>query len=282
MPNLTPEGLRRVTEIASRHGVGLEAASALLDSLALGNGAQAQFDHPDLGGMGQWSRGGMIMIGDMFNHGLKHRVDALCNDLAGLLRDPSRFTADAARPKSESRTGDGTSLFVAGPGSGGRWWPAELGEPGSVGAQNELRYAYFPGARRIAIRQGGRVRVYDSGEHRLSGFSQQQGGDQSLTFTSQFGIVRVADLAEVSGQGGDSWAPSPAPVLERGSATAVPTPQAAPATPVAPASQAASAAAPLAANEILAIIESLAGLRDKNILTEEEFSAKKAELLRRL
>ena len=33
---------------------------------------------------------------------------------------------------------------------------------------------------------------------------------------------------------------------------------------------------------ILAIIESLAGLREKNIITEEEFSAKKAELLRRL
>ena len=27
----------------------------------------------------------MIMIGDMFNQGLKHRVDALCNELAGFL-----------------------------------------------------------------------------------------------------------------------------------------------------------------------------------------------------
>ena len=65
MPNLTPDGLRIVAEIASRHGVSLEAAFAVLDSLALSNGAQAQFSHPDLGGMGQWSRGGMIMIGDM-------------------------------------------------------------------------------------------------------------------------------------------------------------------------------------------------------------------------
>jgi hypothetical protein len=35
--------------------------------------------------MGQWSRGGMIMIGDMFNQGLKHRVDTLCKELAGFL-----------------------------------------------------------------------------------------------------------------------------------------------------------------------------------------------------
>ena len=103
-----------------------------------------------------------------------------------------------------------------------------------------------------------------------------------MTFTSQLGIVRVADLAEVSGQDEDSRPTAPTPVLERGSTTAVSAPQAARVTPVTPASQAASAAAPLVANEIVAIIESLAGLRDKNILTEEEFSAKKAELLRRL
>ena len=45
---------------------------------------------------------------------------------------------------------------------------------------------------------------------------------------------------------------------------------------------AATAAAPLAGNEIIAVIENLGRLRDKNIITEEEFSAKKAELLRRL
>jgi hypothetical protein len=28
----------------------------------------------------------MIMVGDMFNQGLKYRVDALCSELAGLLR----------------------------------------------------------------------------------------------------------------------------------------------------------------------------------------------------
>ena len=73
----------------------------------------------------------------------------------------------------------------------------DLGSPASAGAQNNLRYAFFPGPRRLAIQQEGRVRVYDTGEHMLSGFSQQQGGDQSLTFTSQFGLVRVADLQPV-------------------------------------------------------------------------------------
>jgi hypothetical protein len=37
----------------------------------------AQFSHPEFGGSGQWMRGGMSMIGDMFNSGLKSRVDSL-------------------------------------------------------------------------------------------------------------------------------------------------------------------------------------------------------------
>jgi hypothetical protein len=272
MPKLTHDGLRMVAEIASRHGVSREAAFALLDSLALSNGTQAQFNHPDLGGMGQWSRGGMIMIGDMFNQGLKHRVDELCNELAALEREQPSIHADAGRGQSQSQGGR-ASLFVQGSDSPNRWWPPELGEPASVGSQNDMRYAFFPATRRIAIQQGGRLRVYDSGEHRLSGFSQQQGGDQSLTFTSQFGVVRLADLPEAS-EGETSRepaaaAPAPSPI-----------PQARAAAPATPA--AGTSAASLPASEILKIIESLAGLREKNIITEEEFAAKKAELLSRL
>src|SRR5271155_2300852 len=201
MPNLTPEGLRAVGEIANRNGVSLEAALALVDSLAQGGGRQAQFNHPDLGGMGQWSQGGMIMVGDMFNQGLKARVDALCSELAGLRgRQPSLGLAPG-QSQSQVESGGGVSLFVAGSGSASPWWPAELGNPASTGAQNDLRYAFFPGPRRLAIREGGRVLVYDTDDHRLSGFSQQQGGDQSLTFTSQFGLVRVADLPLVDPRG---------------------------------------------------------------------------------
>ena len=60
-----------------------------------------------------------------------------------------------------------------------------------------MRYAYFPVRRRLAVRQDGRVRVFDTGEHRIGGFSQQQGGIQTLTFSSQSGTVRLEDLREV-------------------------------------------------------------------------------------
>jgi hypothetical protein len=266
MPDLTPEGARILAEAAKRHGVSLEAARTLLGALAEGHGRQAQFNHPDLGGMGQWSQGGMIMIGDMFNQGLKYRVDALCNELAGLLnREPP-----LAVQRQEQSSGGETSLFVAGSRSPGQWWPTELGQPASTGAQNDLRYAFFPASRRLAIQQGGVVRVYDSGEHRLSGFSQQQGADQSLTFTSQFGTVRVADLPLVSPEARPIETPS-------SPASSAPEMQAS----VAPAA-ANMPNAPSATADILKAIEGIAELRRKNILTEEEFAAKKAELLSRL
>jgi Short C-terminal domain len=255
MPELTAEGRRIIADVARRHGVSEGAVAELLAALVAGGGGQAQFNHADLGGMGQWSQGGMVMVGDMFNNALKARVDALCAELARLLPAAGLFAPAVASRQSQSqgqRGGIGVSLFVPGSLASAEWWPADLGSPASVGAQNDLRYAFFPAARRLAIARGGQVTVYDTGDHRIGGFSQQQSGDQSLTFTSQHGLVRVADL----------------PVL-RGSA--------APAGPAA-----AAPAAPAGADDIFARIEQLAALRAKDILTDQEFEAKKAELLSRL
>ncbi len=280
MQELTPEGRKIVDDLARRHGVGSDAVAALLCALELGNGAQAQFNHPDLGGMGQWSQGGMIMIGDMFNQGLKYRVDALCREIADLLRSqPSLNRPVASQSQSQGGGYAGVSLFIRGSGqSSHNWWPAELGNPASTGAQNNLHYAYFPEMHRLAIRHDGQVSVYDTGEHRITGFSQQQSGDQSLTFTSQFGLVRVADLPLVLSGNHDLHNPSasqpsePAPMRPP---AATPVERQPPQTP-------AATPAPASTDDILTTIERLSDLRQKNILTETEFAAKKAELLSRL
>jgi hypothetical protein len=187
-------------------------------------------------------------------------------------------------------------LFVAGTGSGGQWWPSELGAPASTGAQNDLRYAFFPGTRRLAIQHGGATRIYDTGDHAISGFSQQQGGDQSLTFNSQYGLVRVADLPLVSPrdeapafsppppQPAHSFAPPPpAPAFAPQPAPETWAPIASPQQPVAAAPAAPTApAGALAADDILKTLERLAELHQKGVLTEQEFAAKKADLLSRL
>jgi hypothetical protein len=267
MPRLSDEGRRLLEEIAARHQVSADAARTLLIALAAGGSTQAQFNHPELGGMGQWSRGGMVMVGDMFNNALKARVDALCTDLAGLL---DRAEPPTRRSQSQGQTqgARGVSLFV--PGASSEWWPADLGTPASVGTQNDLRYAYFPATRRLAIDVGGRISVHDTGEHRISGVSQQQGSDQSISFTSQLGLVRVADLPRV--QADQVNAPThPAPDeagREPERALAV--------------EPAAGASSATTEDDIFDKIERLADLRRKDILTEDEYAAKKAELLARL
>lgn len=80
---------------------------------------------------------------------------------------------------------------------GPAWWPQELGQPSTSGGQDDVTYAFFPEARRLAIRQDGQVTVYDSGDHRISGVSQQQGSGRSLTFGSDQGEVRLDALQRV-------------------------------------------------------------------------------------
>lgn len=305
MPQLTAEGRRELEAIAERQGFSPAAAEVMLAALVAGHGSQAQFNHPELGGLGQWSRGGMLMIGDMFNNGLKSRVDALASDLSVLLDRTAAFGAASGQSLGQSQSQSGTgpagvSLFVRGSGGGsGTWWPADLGAPSSTGAQNNLRYAVFPGTRRLAIDQGGRVSLYDTGDHLISGVSQAQSGDQTLTFTSQHGLVRLSSLSEVP-EAAATPQPASAPAtpvaatppaaaeMPRHDSTPEPrpTPPAAPPMPPQAAPQppaaATAEAAPAPATDIFTTLERLAALRDKGILSAAEFDAKKTELLSRL
>ena len=147
----------------------------------------AQFSHPEFGGMSQWSPG-MTMVGDMFNNGLKSKLDAVCSELAAYVAK----TPSAARGGSDRET---IEVSFRSAKQSPNWWPSDLGTPSSVGAQNELRYAVFP--RRLVIKDGEHVEIYDTGNHRISGVAQAQSEDQTLTFVSQDGLVRVKDLPKV-------------------------------------------------------------------------------------
>ncbi|MDP9056254.1 MAG: SHOCT domain-containing protein [Pseudomonadota bacterium] len=254
MQSLTTDGQKTVAEIAARHGVSSDAASQLLTALGAGGGRQAQFNHPELGGMGQWSQGGMIMIGDMFNNGLKARVAALCDELAQALHSSDLFVA------GDAESGPGAAHHSAGR------WPAELGSPSSSGSQNDMHYAVFPQTRRLAIEQQGRVTVYDTGDHRIGGISQQQSGDQTLRFTSQSGAVPLSELKIITGE---PQAGGPPPVVHN---------EPAPSSSATPPKGAETASH----DAIFSGLERLADLRSRDIITAEEFATKKAELLARL
>ncbi len=77
------------------------------------------------------------------------------------------------------------------------WWPEDLGSPSTSGAQNGMKYAFFPEKRRLLIEANGQVSTYDSGDHRIGGVSQADGGGQSVTFTSQNGEVDIGSLKKL-------------------------------------------------------------------------------------
>ena len=306
MRQLSEAGERAIRDLAQRYGFSSAAVLSMLESVLNGNGTMAQFSHPEFGGSGQWMRGGMIMVSDMFNNQLKGRIDGLCNELWGLVANEDDLISSGSfqsqsqggqrqgvygggqqqqqsgsgpvgrvslfvpplagsSAQQQQQTASGpvgrVSLFVPPPaGSSGHWWPADLGRPTSIGAQNDVRYAYFAQTRRLAIEVNGKVTLYDTLDHQISGFSQQQSSGGSLTFSSQHGLVDVASLPVLSVDG----------VPRHGS---VATPSPAPQTVGAP---------PVGQADIFATIEKLAELRDKGILSEEEFATKKAELLARL
>jgi hypothetical protein len=80
-----------------------------------------------------------------------------------------------------------------------QWWPPHLGQPNSSGSQNNFRYAYFGQARRLVIDNNGQIRIYDTGNHCISGVSQQQSNNNhSAKFTSLYGDVKLDELQIVN------------------------------------------------------------------------------------
>ena len=108
-----------------------------------------------------------------------------------------------------------------------------------------------------------------------------------MNFTSQLGTFDVSSLRELGTQQvAETPAAAPAPQQVAETPTAAPAPQSPsdPAPPVAPQTPtpppgSSAAGDPVA---IITAIESLAGLHQRGILSDEEFASKKAELLGRL
>lgn len=255
MQKLTNVGENLVNGIASRYGLSRDAVIHMLVSVNNGGCSMAQFNCPELGGSGQWMRGGMTMVGDMFNNGLKTTVDNLCNELANILSNNQVFPVVAA----------GT------PGSN-QWWPMDLGSPSSSGSQNNIRYAVF--RNRLAVELNGQVSIYDTLDHNIGGVNQQQGGNDSLTFNSQWGTISVNSLPLVSGA-----SQAPAPQTNFAETVQEPQPAQASVQNVDQTNEITNSQYN-ATNQMIDIIKKLAELRDLGVLTEGEFNTKKAELLK--
>ena len=249
MQKLTPQGQNLVNDLSSRYNLSADAVIHMIIAVNNGGGTMAQFNSPELGGGGQWMQGGMTMVGDMFNNGLKNTVDNLCSEISNALLTTEVFP-----------------VIPAGTPGSNQWWPTDLGVPFSSGGQNNSRYAVFPN--RLAVDNNGQVTVYDTLDHNVGGVSQQQGGNNSLTFSSQYGTIAVSTLPVISGQGEAVQAPQtnfaePMPIIE-------------------PAPQEIYIQENKSTDDIIQLIEKLSKLNSAGALTDDEFNNKKSELLSRI
>lgn len=250
----TDASFQNMVNVANRYGVSTDTIQTLAQALLYTNGSMAQFNIPELGGGGQWMQGGMTMVGDMFNNQLKGTVDGICYELSNLITQGAIQYAPLPKNQNGYQSNNGN------------WW-GDLGSPNSTGSQNGTSYAIFSNINRLAILENGKVTVFDTLDNQIGGVGQQQGGNYSVTFSSQYGTVNLNSLPIISGSENAST-----PINE----VVEPKPQFIPNTPVTNFDTIDSE------DDIFNKIEKLAGLRDKNIISEQEFENKKTDLLSRL
>lgn len=298
MSQLSPDGQQLVQNLSAQHGLSTDAVTHMLIAVHNGAGSMAQFNHPEFGGAGQWMMGGMTMVSDLFNHSLKNCVNNLCSDIAsqlsahqlvmpsGSFQSQSQSGGSDHQQQTNGSMGGSNSLFKPDPEA--LWWPSELGNPSATGSQNGLKYAYFADRCRLAVKTGDQCWVYDTGNHQIGGFAQQQGGGGGITLTSQFGYVNLSTLPVIwRGQG--PYINNPAPV-EPPQPISQPAPQPTnqPAPPVNPPAAPSNQVAPVAdapaagSSDVLDLLERLANLKERGLLSDDEFASKKSDLLHRL
>ncbi|WP_026630519.1 SHOCT domain-containing protein [Dyadobacter alkalitolerans] len=273
MKALTSSGRQYVEDIAAKYNLKTETVEALLRAVISGNGTMAQFNIAELGGSGQWMKGGMTMVGDMFNNSLKSTVDKLSSELSEQVSTRVLYE-DSAEELNEDRSNvqrqESGALFSR-DGS----WPSVFGNPTASGSQNNFRYAYFAPVRRLVIEENGKRTIYDTKHYHITGIAQQQGGGNSYTFTSQDGSVDLRSLALIS-EPGEQTQPTPEIAYDVTSNADLH----AETLDLSAADRSAADRSPQ--DIIIATIEKVNVLFEKGQITEEEFKAKKQELLSRL
>lgn len=169
--------MKQFKEIASKFDVSESTVKQIFDSLERTGGRQAQFNIAELGGMGQWQFGGMMMIGDMFNNTLKAKVASICEAVADLVINMPKD--EKAKEKNSKKDTDTRKASMK-------------------GSQNDIHYAFYPSEKVLEITKNGKTKKYHTKDYQLSGVQQSQDGSgKKLSFSHPNGTVSVSDLKEI-------------------------------------------------------------------------------------
>lgn len=167
--------MKTIAEIAAEFKVQEITVSKLLDGLQKNSGRQVQFNIAELGGMGQWQSGGMVMVGDMFNNELKAKVDRLCKVLVQM---PAKAESNPFVPIQSSV---GSNRFA-----------------NIKGSQNGISYAYYQTEAILEITDENGLKKYSTEGYLLTGVQQSQSNDsRKLSFSHSGGSVEIKDLKQI-------------------------------------------------------------------------------------
>lgn len=142
MPQLEQEYQR----IAQQYGVSAEAVQQLAHALIRGRLKTARFNHPELGGIGKWRRGD-VLLGDVRDEDHKTLVWRLAEELMPLLK---HVPLPASSEENEQ------TLVMP-------WWGDRLlGEPIITDRFESVQYGYFLESRRVIVLRGDDLIHYDA------------------------------------------------------------------------------------------------------------------------
>jgi hypothetical protein len=137
-----------LAKIGEQHGFSLDAMQALGAELLRGGLKRARFNHPELGGIGMWSHG-EVVIGDMSDEETRVRIWQVVDALMPALKQVE-VSEDVRRA-----TQDQTLVMP--------WWgDIKLGSPAVQGVMESLTYGYFLESHRVIVRKDDKITHYDA------------------------------------------------------------------------------------------------------------------------
>lgn len=176
--------MKNIKALAAQYSVSEETVQILLVGLKQSGGYQVQFNIPELGGMGQW-QGGMVMVGDMFNYSLKAKVAELCSALVPIVQELIQ------EEQTERSAADQTASLK-------QKSAKTRSSPSFSGSQNGAKYTYYAAEDLLEIEENGKVETYNTKGYALSGVQQaQDNAGRTLSFSYPGGAVKVKDLKKV-------------------------------------------------------------------------------------
>jgi hypothetical protein len=194
---------RFINDMAQKYGLPGAIIRKLASELEKTAGQSVRFDIEAIGGKGSWQLHETASVGNGKNADLNDAVTELCVEISEKIREDIYDEDEAPTIVSLSRqkvTLDDTIESLAEVLKPGAWWDMRYGaEPEKTGSVSGMKFAYFAQHRRLILRQGLRIRIFDTEKYNVQDvIPGDKPGFFNLIVLTIEGDLRLTDLREVA------------------------------------------------------------------------------------